>query len=633
MSKKLTTAEFIERARAVHGDYYDYSKTRYIDPKTKITVICPVHGPFKQRPAHHLDGHHCYKCGRVNSSKSNTISQKEFIKRAREIHGKKYDYSKTEYVTINDRVTIICPVHGEFHQRASGHLRGKGCWKCAGNIPLSTEEFVSRSRKVHGNKYDYSKVRYVNNSTKVVIGCPVHGDFKQSPARHMSGCDYPKCGKITIGIKKADTKETFLKKARAIHGRKYNYSKVEYTRSNRKVTIICSEHGEFQKTPNKHLLGEGCPKCSARYRRTPDEFIKDAQKIHKNKYDYSKANYINAKKKIVIICPDHGKFIQSPESHLAGAGCPRCSGKEITTKEFIRRARKVHNNIYDYSKVKYVNSTTKVTIICRKHGEFQQYQYNHLKGTGCPKCSGNRRLTTKEFIDQSRAVHGDKYDYSKVKYIRSADKVDIICPVHGLFKQKPNAHLAGVGCPICGNELISKSKRLSLEEFIKRAKAAHGNKYDYSKANYIDATTKVTIICPEHGEFKQAAGTHFLGSGCPQCAVSGVDLSAPGILYYLRIDTRTHRLWKIGITNRSVGERFIGRDLKNISVIKVWQYRHLRDAYTEEQEILQAHMQWLYTGYDEPLSKGGNTELFTRDVLGLDPEFSSKTSRRTRRAS
>ncbi len=196
--------------------------------------------------------------------------------------------------------------------------------------------------------------------------------------------------------------------------------------------------GSLKKTPNKHLSGEGCPKCSGRYRRTADDFIQDAQKIHGKKYDYTKAEYTNTKHKVAIICPEHGGFQQSPESHLLGAGCPKCAGIErLTTEEFIRRSKKVHGNKYDYSNVNYVNAKTKVTIICRTHGEFQQYSDNHLRGVGCPKCSGNKPLTTEEFIEQAKAIHGNKYNYSKVIYVRSADKVDIICPVHGLFRQKP----------------------------------------------------------------------------------------------------------------------------------------------------------------------------------------------------
>ena len=481
------------------------------------------------------------------------ITTVEFIERAKKVHGDKYDYSKTNYVKMHDKVAIICPEHGVFYQIATGHLRGKGCRKCARNVPLTTEDFVSRSRDIHVNKYDYSKVEYVNNSKKVIIVCPIHGEFKQSPFHHFEGMGCPQCGRITTGNKKASTQDEFLEKARVIHGNRYDYSKVAYTRSNRKVNIICPEHGEFTKTPNKHLSGEGCPKCSGKYRRTTADFIEDASKIHGDKYDYSKAEFLNTKQKLTIICPEHGEFVQEPEVHLTGCGCPKCAGNiQLTTEDFIQRANQVHNSKYDYSETVYCNMKDAITVICPEHGEFNQSAEAHLTGSGCQKCGRNYRMNTADFIERAKEVHGGKYDYSKSKYIRTADKLIIICPIHGEFGQTPNSHLAGIGCSSCA---------------------------------------------------------HY-----------GISTNEPGILYYVRVDTRTHTFWKIGITNRSVEARFRGSDLKMISKIKTWSYKKLSDALVKEQEIIKQHIQYLYPGPEQPLAAGGNTELFTRDVLGLDPE-------------
>ena len=185
----------------------------------------------------------------------------------------------------------------------------------------------------------------------------------------------------------------------------------------------------------------------------------------------------------------------------------------MNTQEFIEKAKKIHGDKYDYSKVEYVHSHTKVCIICPKHGEFWQAPRHHLNGNGCPYCAGKIRLTTEEFIRRAKEVHGDKYDYSKVEYVHSHTKVCIICPKHGEFWQMPLHHLKGGGCPNCvGN------KRLTTEEFIRRAKEVHGDKYDYSKVEYVNARIKVCIICPEHGEFRQTASEHLRGQGCPKCA-------------------------------------------------------------------------------------------------------------------
>jgi hypothetical protein len=139
-------------------------------------------------------------------------------------------------------------------------------------------------------------------------------------------------------------------------------------------------------------------------------------------------------------------------------------GKLKTTEEFIRRAKKVHGDKYDYSKVEYKGTHTKVCIICPIHGEFFQTPNNHLHGQGCLACGGRKQLTKEEFIQKAREVHGDKYDYSKVEYVNKNTKVKIICPIHGEFEQEPNSHLEGKGCPNCYHK-TKKYKFNLLEEF------------------------------------------------------------------------------------------------------------------------------------------------------------------------
>ena len=244
------------------------------------------------------------------------------------------------------------------------------------------------------------------------------------------------------------------------------------------------------------------------------DFIERARKVHGDKYDYSKVNYVNNCTPITIICPIHDEFPQTPNSHLSGHGCPHCSGnKKLTKEDFIEKAREVHGDKYDYSKVNYVSSKTLVSIICPIHGEFEQTPNNHLRGSGCPHCSGTKKLTKEDFIKKAREIHGDKYDYSKVNYVNNRTKVTIICPIHGEFPQRPSSHLNGKGCPHCGD------RKKTTEDFIKDARKVHGDKYDYSKVNYVNNYTPITIICPTHGEFKQTPNDHLNGkSGCPHCA-------------------------------------------------------------------------------------------------------------------
>ena len=164
---KKTNKQFIEEANIRHDFKYDYSKTQYINKREKVCIICPIHGEFWQEASSHLKGCGCPKCGKESSQKRQSLNTEQFIERAKKVHGNKYDYSKTEYINSSTKVCIICPIHGEFWQRPTEHLRGRGCKKCGDlsvgikNSRITTDEFIERAKKVHGDKYDYSKTEYI----------------------------------------------------------------------------------------------------------------------------------------------------------------------------------------------------------------------------------------------------------------------------------------------------------------------------------------------------------------------------------------------------------------------------------------------------------------------------------------
>ena len=197
------------------------------------------------------------------------LTTEQWIEKARKVHGDKYDYSKVEYKGADEKVCIICHEkdengieHGEFWQRAANHVTLKrGCPKCNGGVSISKEEFIKRASKLHNNKYNYSKSNYINTKTKIEIICPKHGSFWQEPENHMQGDGCPECGKETVVKKLSSNTEEFIRKARLVHGNKYNYSKVNYINSENKVEIICPTHGSFWQKPTNHLYGCGCPKC------------------------------------------------------------------------------------------------------------------------------------------------------------------------------------------------------------------------------------------------------------------------------------------------------------------------------------------------------------------------------------
>ena len=266
-----------------------------------------------------------------------------------------------------------------------------------------------------------------------------------------------------------------------------------------------------------------------------DNFIDEFRKVHGNKYDYSLSEYEKNYKKLKIICPIHGIFETTPNNHLNDRGCPYCVGKNQSTEDVIKRFRKVHDDKYDYSLVKYISDKIMVKIICPIHGVFEQYVYSHYKGHGCSKCSNNSKYTQDEFITKSKQVHNNRYDYSLVdfKNMRN-DEVKIICPIHGIFEQKPYNHVAGSGCPICGG-----SKKSNNEDFVEKSNMIHDFKYDYSLVDYKNCMEKVKIICKKHGIFEQTPNKHLGGQGCPKCNQSKGETNIEIILKREKIDYKT----------------------------------------------------------------------------------------------
>ena len=269
----MNTEEFINKANKVHNGKYDYSKVEYVNAKTKVCIICPEHGEFWQTPNNHLSGKGCALCANENKLHLYNKSNDKFISEAQMIHYGKYDYSKVEYVNAKTKVCIICPEHGEFWQTPHNHLQGQGCPKCSPTLKLNKDVFIENSNKKHNGKYDYSKVKYINNRTKVCIICPEHGEFWQTPSNHMYGYGCAKCANSLNAENHTSNTDIFIEKAKLIHLNKYDYSKVKYINNRTKVCIICPEHGEFWQTPDAHLSNKGCPKCGRVMSNPEDEIV------------------------------------------------------------------------------------------------------------------------------------------------------------------------------------------------------------------------------------------------------------------------------------------------------------------------------------------------------------------------
>ena len=353
----------------------------------------------------------------------------------------------------------------------------------------TTKSFIEKAVEIHGIKYDYSKTAYVVYKEKLNIICPIHGEFQMTPNAHIGpqqqGCN--KCGIIQRSSKNKRTTSTFIEDAIAIHGSTYDYSKSEYTSCDKKIIIICKKHGEFKITPTHHFNKIGCAKCGTEraadsHRLTQEQFINKATTIHNDRYDYRKINYIDNRIKVIIICSEHGEFNQTPGNHLSGSGCDKCSRKQrglllrLTLDKFIEKAHHIHHNKYDYSNVVYHKSDSVINIICPNHGLFKQQAGCHLQGYGCTPCgyldaSVATRYTQDEIIERFKNFHGERYDYKDVIYNTTHDNVIIHCNTHGIFHQSPKCHIQGQGCPRCARQNTRISK--ISQEWLSMIKVSH----------------------------------------------------------------------------------------------------------------------------------------------------------------
>lgn len=464
---------------------------------------------------------------------SKGITTEEFIKKATELHKGKYTYEKVDCGhKVNKKVCITCPKHGDFWMTVTDHLNGRGCRKCAiekikERGILTNEKFIEKAKKIHGNKYTYEKVDLEHPvDGKVCVTCPKHGDFWIKPKNHLSGSGCVECSYDRARERFSMGKEEFVRRAKEVHGDKYDYSKVEYINESTKVEIICPLHGPFWQTPGNHLLGKGCGRCAGKGCDT-EEFIRKARKVHGDKYDYSKVKYTKNREKVTIICPIHGEFDQVANYHLNGRGCPKCAGnQQMTTEEFLEKVRNKFGERDDLSEVVYVNSQSIITPICPKHGKYEIKATNYLSGKRCRLCgiesaSEKNKITMNQFLLKAREVHGYKDTFEKVD-LKNRDekgKVCITCKEHGDYWINPIAYVKGVRCPICGIKKRSDSNRKPFEVFKKEIEDKYGDKINVDNCNYTGYNSKITAVCKIHGAF-ETTPTLLLNTkyGCQKCA-------------------------------------------------------------------------------------------------------------------
>ncbi len=345
---------------------------------------------------------------------SKKIFKEEILLRFYKIHNTNYNYENSniiEPVSTYQKIDILCKTCNQvFNQAIYAHARGQGCPNCFGTKKKTTEEFIKLSKEKFGNKFDYSKTIYVNKRTKVTLICPIHGEFLQTPIIHLKsplGC--PKCYKDILKKPKVlsnkitrFTRELFIQESKKLYPNNFNYDKLIFNKMSDKILLTCNYHTDFYVYATEHLnpnILRGCPYCQKRtIIRTKDMFIWEAEQKFNNKYNYKDINYIDFETPIEIKCDIHGIVLMTPKSHLKSpTGCSKCSGTvKLTTKEFIEKSIEIHGNEFDYSKVDYINNKTKVIIICPKKHKFLIKPNNHMLGQGCSICAKESQISKAE---------------------------------------------------------------------------------------------------------------------------------------------------------------------------------------------------------------------------------------------
>ena len=343
----------------------------------------------------------------------------DFITVCKEKFGDMYSFEKTKYVNSKTNVIITDKNGNDLCIKPSALLRrnvGKRKNK------YTTDYVIKKSKEIFGNNtYNYDKTVCNNSTDYITITCPKHGDFTKQAYVHLNsrqGCPY--CSDKRLNMIK------FLEKAHEVHGDRYDYSKVEYSGCNEKICIICPEHGEFWQTTNGHLGGNGCPKCQYKNsRKKIEDFIEDS-KIDERNISIDKDSFIGMDKYAIFMCKECGfKWNAKPSKIQQGQGCPKCAKHiPLTTEDFIEKANKIHNNKFIYSKTNIIRMSKKVIITCPKHGDFEQEPFRHLKGEGCPICKESKlekqmaKILEKNNIKFER---NKKYPFLKNDYCLSYD--------------------------------------------------------------------------------------------------------------------------------------------------------------------------------------------------------------------
>ena len=442
LPSKLTLDEVKRRVLHHHGHTYDVDYSSFVSGDKPVPINCQIHGFFEKKPEDFcppIDSKRnpkgCPDCGRAKAARSKAIDITEFKNRLAAVNNSNLKVDLSTFETIRSPVTVTCLIHDftwqvqafEVAPPIGSKLKPKGCRKCAGR-DLDWTEVLILSKKRHGDFYKYFPETFVNMTTPMRIECPntSHKTLWQAPTVHISkrgGCRM--CGLVRSGKKRRLDKAELLQRCKDVHEDNFDYSIADFSIGlTSPVEIICRTHPKkiIKITFEKHIGQKhgGCTDCylnaaSERQRLSREEFIHRAQQVHgPGTYIYDEVHeFRNLNEVVQIICPRHGRLNpMTAGNHLMGRkhgkvkrdiigqGCRKCGTEKsaversMTFEDFRAKAIDIHDNLYSYDEVIWVSRNAHIQIKCPEHGLFRQRPSDHLSGNGCSKC--NSRISKKE---------------------------------------------------------------------------------------------------------------------------------------------------------------------------------------------------------------------------------------------
>jgi hypothetical protein len=367
---------------------------------------------------------------------------------------------------------------------------------------------------------DSDENRYVNTHTPILHVCKKgHSPYKQSPNNHIRGQGCPVCAGVKVKTynqyhQECNSKELDLPSANG-----------KYVNCETKLYHICKKgHPDYEQSPNHHLRGHGCPVCAGNKPKTIEIYHKECVD---NNIDLpvirSDNPYISTHTKSQHICKEGHLYMQEPNSHLHGCGCPVCAGNKLKTDEQYRRECQVKDLDLpeDTDTNRYSNCKTKLVHICKQEHRYPQTPSDHLQGYGCPECAGNKVKIDAEYRNECIIRNIDlPEDNDENRYVNTHTPILHVCKKgHSPYKQSPASHLKGCGCPVCGRITVVLAQSLTDQQYRGECERLNIDPPDNNDTNlYINNRIKLSHTCKyEHPSYQQRPGDHLRGQGCPIC--------------------------------------------------------------------------------------------------------------------